>query len=354
MDRSLTAPAVPWSETLGRVVAGAVLSAEETDALMADVLAGKAVPEQLAGLLCVLRSRGVTADELSGFARALRAAGLPLPVSSSVLGRAVDTCGTGGDGAHTINVSTLAALVVAGAGVPVVKHGNRASSSLAGSADVLEALGVVVDLPPPAVIDCLHDSGIGFCFAPRFHPALRHAAPVRRALGIGTIFNLLGPLANPAGVKRQVVGVSHSATAHLMMSVLVAQGSEHVFVVHGHDGLDEVTTTTTTAVVEFVDGETRSYVIDPTTFGIDSASTDALRGGVTEHNAQRARAILNGEAGPQADLVAVNAAAAFLVADEVTTWGEGVELARAVLGDGRAAKTLEQLVSASARTRPSG
>ena len=248
----------------------------------------------------------------------------------------------------------MAALVAAGAGARVAKHGNRAASSQCGSADVLEALGVVIDLAPDGVARCIEEVGIGFCFAPRFHPALRFAGPVRRELGVPTTFNFLGPLANPAGVGRQSVGVSDPAMAERVVGALSELGKAHVLVFYGHDGLDELTTTASSTVYELRDGEVRRSVVDPADFGIDRAEREDLVGGDAAHNAAIVVEVLGGAEGPVRDIVTLNAAAALVVADLADDLATGVDLARAVLDDGRAARTLERFVEASRREREQG
>jgi anthranilate phosphoribosyltransferase len=260
---------------------------------------------------------------------------------------AVDTCGTGGDGSHSINVSTVAALVVAGAGAPVCKHGNRAASSACGSADVLAALGVAVDIGPEGVAACVEQAGMGFCFAPRFHAALRHAGPTRRELGVATVFNFLGPLANPARVRRQVLGVSDPAMAEKVVGVLAANGAERAMVVFGHDGLDELTITTSSTVYELRDGSMRTATVDPTELGIPLADPATLRGGDAVANAAYAREVLAGRLGPHRDIVLLNAAAGIVAAGLADDMAAGVAAAAASVDDGRAAAVLERLVAAS-------
>jgi anthranilate phosphoribosyltransferase len=259
----------------------------------------------------------------------------------------VDVVGTGGDRSHSINVSTLAALVVAGAGGRVCKHGNRAASSACGSADVLGALGVVVELGPDEVARCVTEAGMGFCFAPRFHPAMRHAVPTRRELGVPTVFNSLGPMANPARVRRQVIGVADWSLAERMAQVLATLGSERVLIVHGHDGLDELTTTTTSSVLELRDGEIRSYEVDPTEIGLPTVEMAALRGAEAAVNAEYARRVLAGETGPHRDIVVLNAGAGLVAAGLVDGIASGVELAAATIDEGRAADALDRLGRAS-------
>jgi anthranilate phosphoribosyltransferase len=272
----------------------------------------------------------------------------PLAIEGDLL----DTCGTGGDRSRSINVSTIAALVAAGAGAKVCKHGGRAASSAAGSADVLEALGVVIDLGPVGVRRCVEDTGMGFCFAPRFHPAMRHAAPVRRELGVATVFNFLGPLANPARARYQVVGVSDPAMADKMLGVLLANGARRAMVVYGDDGLDELSTTTTSVVLEAIAGdgadpEVRRYRVDPKELGLEPASAEALRGGDAAANAGVVERVLGGEVGPHRDIVCLNAAAALVVAGLAADLAEGLALAGEVIDRGHAAAVLDRLRTVS-------
>jgi anthranilate phosphoribosyltransferase len=260
----------------------------------------------------------------------------------------LDTCGTGGDRSGTINVSTIAAFVVAGAGVPVCKHGNRAASSKAGSADLLEALGVAINLGPRQVAGCVEEAGIGFCFAPRFHPSMRHAGPTRRELGVPTVFNFLGPLANPARVRRQVVGVSDPAMADKMLGVLVANGATHALVVYGHDGLDELTTTDRSTIVSSTpEGGTTSYQVDPTELGLPRVAKAELLGGDPAANADSARRVLGGEKGPRRDIVLLNAAAGLIAGGMAADLASGLVIATAALDEGRAQERMLQLVSVS-------
>ncbi len=315
---------------------------------MTDVLQGNATASQLAALFCVMRSRGETVDELSGLAQALLEAAVPLDgLAASTRERLVDTCGTGGDRSGTINVSTMAALVVAAAGVPVAKHGNRAASSQTGSADVLEALGVAIDLGAESVVHCIEAANMGFCLAPRFHPGFRHVAPIRRELGVGTAFNFLGPLINPARVVRQVIGVSDPSVAELMLGVLRENGAMHAMVLYGHDGLDELTTTTTSTIHELRDGAVNVYEVDPTKLGISPADPASLRGGAPADNAERVRHILSGEQSPQSEIVALNAAAALVVGGAASNIEEGFAKASEVLASGEAATVLARLAEQS-------
>lgn len=334
-----------WPFVLGLLTSRANLEAEQARAAMAEILAGNATPAQTAGFIVALRMKGETVEELGGLVGAMLdvAEAVPLGDPSTVL----DIVGTGGDRAHTINVSTLAALVAAGAGATVCKHGNRAASSACGTADVLEALGVAIDLGPAEVARCVSEAGMGFCFAPRFHASMRHAGPTRRELGVPTVFNFLGPMANPARVGRQVIGVADAAMAERMLEVLRANGLERALVVHGGDGLDELTTTGPSQVLELRDGEVRAYELDPASLGIPTATPDELRGGDAAHNARLARAVLAGEPGPHRDIVVLNAAAGLIAAGLVDDFAAGIDAAGASIDDGRAEGVLDRLVAVS-------
>jgi anthranilate phosphoribosyltransferase len=336
-----------WPAVLGPLVAGHDLPAESTRAAMAEILDGAATPAQLAGFVVALRMKGETVEELTGLLDAMLGAATLVPVDDGLQGRLIDIVGTGGDRSHSINVSTLASFVVAGAGVPVCKHGNRAASSACGAADLLEALGVTIELTPDDVVRCLEKAGLAFCFAPRFHPALRHAGPPRRELGVPTAFNILGPMANPARVRRLVVGLADPALADRMLGVLQRHGAERVLIVHGDDGLDELTTTTTSVVWE-LDGDTaRTWRLDPGELGLRRATPADLVGGDPATNAGCTRAVLAGEPGPHRDVVVLNAAAGLVVGGAVDSLAAGIELAGSVLDDGRAAAALDALVAAS-------
>ncbi|HEX6418787.1 MAG TPA: anthranilate phosphoribosyltransferase [Acidimicrobiales bacterium] len=334
-----------WPTVLGVLAAGRDLTSQQARSAMTEILDGAASPAQIAGFIVALRMKGETVDELDGMLQAMFDAADRVELAPGA--PVVDVVGTGGDRAHTINVSTLAALVVAGAGGRVCKHGNRAASSAAGTADVLEALGVRIDCGPAEVARCVAEAGIGFCFAPRYHPAMRHAGPTRRELGIPTAFNMLGPLANPAGARRLMIGVSDPAMAERMAGVLAARGAERALVVHGDDGLDELTIATTSRVVELRDGALTSYVIDPAALGLATAPAAAVVGGDPATNAALARRVLDGEAGPHRDIVVLNAAAALTVAGLVDEIAAGLDVARATIDDGRAAKALDRLVAVS-------
>lgn len=336
-----------WAGILTRLMQGRDLAADEAATALDEVLNGRVTPAQLAGFLVALRVKGESVEEMTGLVTSLLAHAEKVPVPAGRTGDLVDTCGTGGDRSHSINVSTLAALVVAGAGALVCKHGNRALSSQTGSADLLEALGVAVDLGPEGVGRCLAEAGLAFCYAPRYHPALRHAGPTRRELGVPTTFNFLGPLVNPARPTRQVVGVSDPAMAETMLGVLAANGSTRAMVVFGHDGLDELTTTTTSTLLDLHDGEVRRIEVDPAALGLAPATADQLRGAGPAANADATRRILDGEPGPHRDLVVLNAAAAMVVAGVADDMAGGLEAARASLDDGGAAEALERLVAVS-------
>lgn len=296
------------------------LTTEQAAAVMGEIMDGRAQPSQIAGLLMALALKGERPSEMVGFARAMRerATKLPAPVDD-----VFDTCGTGGDGAHTFNVSTATALVLAGAGVKVAKHGNRAVSSRAGSADVFEALGVSLEASPETVHRSLEAAGIAFFFAPLWHPSMRHAAVPRRELGVRTAFNLLGPLTNPAGARRQVVGVSRPEHTELVARTLAALGTTRAWVVHGAGGLDEISTLGHTKVSEVRDGTVNTFYVHPADVGLPVATREALAGGTAEENAELVRRLLEGEPGPRRDIVLLNAAAALLVAGRAATLGEG-------------------------------
>ena len=334
-----------WPFVLGRLMSGSPLTAAQAGAALADILEGNATSAQIAGFAVALRMRGETVEEMAGLVTTML--DFAEPVSLGPGAPVVDTCGTGGDRSHSINVSTIASFVVAGAGARVCKHGNRAASSASGSADVLEALGVVIDLGPAGVARCVAEAGMGFCFAPRYHAASRHAIPTRRELGVPTVFNFLGPLANPSRPRRQVVGVSDPAMGEKMLGVLKTNGAERALVVFGHDGLDELTITTTSTVLELADGSVRSYEVDPASLGLGLASLDDLRGGDAALNASLARRVLDGEAGPHRDIVLLNAAAGIVAAGLGADLAEGVEHARVSLDSGKAAGVLDRLVEVS-------
>ena len=340
-----------WPGVLGRLTGGESLSEPEAACVLGEVLSGEATPAQIAALLIGLRAKGESIEEMTGLVRAMLAHAVPLPLPGN-LADVVDVVGTGGDRLRSINVSTIASFVVAGAGVPVCKHGNRAASSSVGTADVLEALGVAVDLSAGGVARCLAEVGMGFCFARRFHPAMRFVAAVRSELGVPTIFNFLGPLSNPARAQRQLVGVSDPAMASKMAGVLGANGSRRSMIVYADDGLDELSVTSPSTVLDLVgDGEgafdVRTLRIDPADLGFGRAGMQDLRGGDAAFNAAVIRAVLAGERSPRRDIGVLNAAAALVVAGRVDDLGAGVELATASIDGGSAAAVLEALVRTS-------
>jgi anthranilate phosphoribosyltransferase len=331
-------------------VRGQEVPAGELSGAFGEIAAGQAPPAQVAGLLVALRTRGETVGEIVAAARALRAHALraSVPVDPDT----VDTCGTGGDGAHTFNISTCAAFVVAGAGVPVAKHGNRAASSRCGSIDVLEALGVRVDLPVEVAARVLAEVGIAPFFARRAHPALRHVAALRAELGIRTLMNCLGPLLNPVGVRFQLVGVYADGLVETLAAALGELGAVRALVVHGSDGLDEITTTGPTHGALLEEGRVRRVSIEPRRLGIPESKADDLRGGDAGTNAAIVRAVLGGEPGPRRDVVLLNAAGALWAAGRVLDLEEGLEQAARSLDSGAALERLERLVEATARARP--
>jgi anthranilate phosphoribosyltransferase len=341
----VTHPVPVLTEAIGCLMRREDLSPELAERALASILGGDATDVQIAGFAVALRAKGETTSELAALARAM----LHFAERVAVVGEGalVDTCGTGGDRAGTVNVSTMAALIAAGAGVRVAKHGNRAASSQCGSADVLDALGVVIDLPPASVVRCIQHAGIGFCFAPRFHPAMRFAATARRQLGVPTTFNVLGPLANPAGVRHQAVGVADPAMAERVVGALAELGTQHALVFYGHDGLDELTTTTTSTVFELREGEVRRYDVDPALLGLTRADPAALLGGNAAANAAAVRRVLDGDQGPVRDIAMLNAAAALVAADVVADLAEGIAAAASSLDGGKAAEALRALVDVS-------
>jgi anthranilate phosphoribosyltransferase len=334
---------------LEQLVAGHDLDEVDARTLMDSLMRGELEAPMVAALLTALRAKGETSDEVAGFVRGMLAAATRLPLDDDVASRAIDTCGTGGDGAGTINVSTVAALVAAAAGVPVAKHGNRAASSLAGSADLLEAWGVAIELGPDAAASVLRDVGVTFLFARRYHPAMRHVAPIRSALGMRTVFNLLGPLSNPAGVRRQVVGVPDARIGALVAGALARLGDRRALVVHGDDGLDELTTTTTSRMWDVRDGVVEERTVDPQALGLAPATRAQLQGGDVARNRELADAVLDGATGAMHDLVALNAAAALLVADVVDDLAEGLEQAGKLLGSGAARDVRDRWIERSQR-----
>ena len=322
---------------LAKLVRRIDLDADEIEAAFGQILEGNASDIEAAGFAVALRTKGETVEELAAMVRTM----LRFATTINVADGAIDTCGTGGDRACTVNVSTIAALIAAGAGARVVKHGNRAASSQCGSADVLESLGLPVELGPAGVERCVAEVGVGFCLAPRYHPALRFMGPARRELGVPTTFNFLGPLANPARVRRQAVGVSDPAMAERVIAVLEANGAEHAWVFYGDDGLDELTTTSTSTVYELRDGEVNRFTLDPKELGIARAGRADLEGGDAATNAGAVRAVLNGEPGPVRDIALLNAGAALVVAGRADKIGDALDLAREAVDSGAGARVLE-------------
>jgi anthranilate phosphoribosyltransferase len=333
-----------WPQVLRRLVAGDSLSEPEARAALDVVMSGELTSAQIAAFLVALRAKGESAAEIAGFVRSMVGHAQRLTVEGPI----VDTCGTGGDHAGTFNISTVAALAVAAAGLRVAKHGNRAASGRCGSADLLEGWGVAIDLPPDAVRASIEEIGIGFLFARSFHPAMRHVAPVRTLLGIPTVFNVLGPLTNPAGVDRQVVGVADAELAPLIAEALLRLGRTHALVFRGEDGLDELTTTGPSRLWEIRDGSVAESVFDPTSLGLSPASPEDLRGGGLEENLLVADTVLAGEPGAPADVVALNAAAALYVGGRAESLADGLEMARDAINSGAAATLRDTWV---ARTR---
>jgi len=334
-----------WGRVITKLLHGESLTEDESAGAMAEIMEGAATPAQVAGFVVALRAKGETTEEIVGLVKTMRTYGqkVPLPDHYEVL----DTCGTGGDRSGTFNVSTAAAIVCAGAGVKVAKHGNRAASSRCGSADVLEALGVKLDLTPDQVAACIERAGIGFCFAPVFHPAMRHAGAPRRELGIATVFNFLGPLTNPAGATRQALGVSDPKMLPKMVDTLARLGSKHVVAFHGDRGLDELATSGPSRVLELKDGTTTEWTIDPTALGLEPAPLDAIAGGDAAENARAVRSLLAGEKGPKRDVVVLNAAAGLVAAGRVGDMKAGLAMAADAIDSGGAARALDLLVEAS-------
>ena len=335
-------------QALQRVLDGRDLSRDETRQVMGEIMAGEATPAQIGGFLVALRAKGETADEIAGCAEAMRAHVLSVRPRRDDL---VDTAGTGGDGARTINISTAAALVAAAAGAAVAKHGNRAVSSACGSADVLEALGFSLEQEPDRIARSIDELGFGFLFAPSHHPAMRHAAPVRKELATRTVFNVLGPLTNPAGARAQVVGVYSPDLVRTIADVLATLGARRAFVVHGAGGIDELSPVGPNLVAEVVDGAVRERTLDPEAeLGLPRCGVDELRGGTPAENATAVRDVFAGADGGRRSAVLLNAAGAIAAAGHAEDLGEGLEIARETVDSGAAAARLEQLVSFSRET----
>ncbi|MER8389366.1 anthranilate phosphoribosyltransferase [Mesorhizobium sp. M0166] len=327
---------------IAKVAAGSALSFEEAREAFDIIMSGDATPGQIGGFLMALRVRGETVSEIAGAVATMRAKMLRVEAPEG----AIDIVGTGGDNSHSVNISTASAFAIAGSGVPVAKHGNRGLSSLTGAADVLIALGVKIDIPPETIGRCIHEAGVGFMFAPAHHPAMKHVGPTRVELGTRTIFNLLGPLSNPASVRRQMVGVFLPEWIMPVAETLKELGADHAWIVHG-DGYDEITTTGETLVAELAGGEIRSFTLTPEAVGLKRHTKDELRGGDAAHNAQALRDMLGGAAGAFRDTVLMNAGAGLVVAGKVTTLADGMVTAAQAIDSGRALKVLDRLVEIS-------
>jgi anthranilate phosphoribosyltransferase len=335
-----------WPALLTELLERRDLPAAHARAAMATILAGEATAAQLIGFVVALRAKGETPEEISGLLDAVLEAATLVPLPPELQATAIDIVGTGGDRSHSINVSTMAAIVTAGAGVPVCKHGARAASSKCGTADVLEELGVAIELSPAGVLRCVQQAGIGFCLAPRYHPAFRFAAPSRREIGIPTVFNMLGPMANPGRVKRQLIGVANPGVAERMLASLRLHGSHRAWVVHGN-GLDELTTTGTSTVLALDDDTVRSFTVDPLALGLAPAIMDELVGGTPDVNAEVVRRVLGGEHGAHRNIVVLNAAAALVVAGVADSIEAGLIIAGEAIDSGRASATLDRFVEVS-------
>jgi len=335
---------VTIQEAIAKLIDAQNLTRDEMTGVMNQIMSGEATDAQIGAFLIALRIKGESVDEIVGAASVMREKATPIKTKHSVL---VDTCGTGGDHSGTFNISTTAAFVVAGAGLCVAKHGNRAATSQSGSADVLKALGVHVEASPEVISRCLDEVGIGFLFAVSLHGAMKYAIGPRREVGARTVFNALGPLTNPAGAKRQVIGVYSAALTETLAKVLGNLGSEHVFVVHGSDGLDEMTLTGPTRVSELKNGSVSTYDVSPSDFGLTQASAADLQGGPADENAKMTLAILNGETGPKRDIVLLNAAAAIVAGGKAKDLAEGIQVAAKVIDSGRALEKLEGLKKVS-------
>jgi anthranilate phosphoribosyltransferase len=328
---------------IGKIATGESLSRDEAAHAFDKMMSGEATPAQMGGLLMALRIRGETVEEITGAVTTMRAKMLRVEAPKD----AIDVVGTGGDAAGSYNISTCAAFIVAGAGVPVAKHGNRALSSRSGAADVLGALGVNIELTPEKIAQCIREAGIGFMFAPAHHPAMKHVGPARVELGTRTIFNLLGPLSNPAGVKRQMVGVFARPWIEPLAHVLAALGCERAWVVHGSDGLDEITTSGPTSVASLEGGKVTTFEITPEDADLKRAATADLKGADAAHNAEALRAVLDGKPGPFRDIAILNAAATLVVAGKAKNIKEGAQLAAKSVDSGEAKKRLDRLVAVS-------
>ena len=334
-------------ESIDTVVSGRSLTMEEASSVMREIMEGEATPAQLGAFLTALALKGETTQEIAGMARVMRDMALRVEVD----GELVDTVGTGGDGKNTFNISTATAFVAAGAGLKVAKHGNRAASGSCGSADVLEALGVQIELSPVAVAQCINEVGVGFMFAPAFHPAMRHAGPVRREIGIRTVFNILGPLTNPAGAQTQLLGVAFPELGGIMAEVLGLLGSHHAMIVHGAGGLDEISLSGDTSVWEVRRGQVEEWTIRVEDTGLPETPIEAIRGGSKEENAATMPRLFQGEQGAVRDMVLLNSAGVLMVGDKAETIRQGVEMSAGIIDSGAALAKLDQMVEVTQRFR---
>ena len=334
-------------ESINTVVSGQSLTMEEASSVMREIMEGEATPAQLGAFLTALALKGETTQEIAGMARVMREMALRVDVD----GELVDTVGTGGDGKNTFNISTATAFVAAGAGLKVAKHGNRAASGSCGSADVLEALGVQIELSPVAVAQCINEVGVGFMFAPAFHPAMRHAGPVRREIGIRTVFNILGPLTNPAGAQTQLLGVAFPELGGIMAEVLGLLGSHHAMIVHGAGGLDEISLSGDTSVWEVRRGQVEEWTIRVEDTGLPETPIEAIRGGSKEENAATMLRLFQGEQGAVRDMVLLNSAGVLMVGDKAKTIRQGVEMSAGIIDSGAALAKLDQMVEVTQRFR---
>ena len=332
-------------ESIDTVVSGQSLSMEDASLVMREIMEGEATPAQLGAFLTALALKGETTQEIAGMAKVMREMALQVKVD----GELIDTVGTGGDGKNTFNISTATAFVAAGAGLKVAKHGNRAASGSCGSADVLEALGVQIELSPEAVAQCVNEVGVGFMFAPAFHPAMRYAGPVRREIGIRTVFNILGPLTNPAGAQTQLLGVAFPELGGIMAEVLGFLGSHHAMIVHGHGGLDEISLSGDTSVWEVRGGEVEEWTLHVEDTGLPEAPIEAILGGTKEENAATMRRVFQGEPGPIRDMVLLNSAGVLMVGDKAESIRKGVEMSAGIIDSGAALAKLDQMIEVTQR-----
>ena len=332
-------------ESIDTVVSGQSLSMEDASLVMREIMEGEATPAQLGAFLTALALKGETTQEIAGMAKVMREMALQVKVD----GELIDTVGTGGDGKNTFNISTATAFVAAGAGLKVAKHGNRAASGSCGSADVLEALGVQIELSPEAVAQCVNEVGVGFMFAPAFHPAMRYAGPVRREIGIRTVFNILGPLTNPAGAQTQLLGVAFPELGGIMAEVLGFLGSHHAMIVHGHGGLDEISLSGDTSVWEVRGGEVEEWTLHVEDTGLPETPIEAILGGTKEENAATMRRVFQGEQGAVRDMVLLNSAGVLMVGDKAESIRKGVEMSAGIIDSGAALAKLDQMIEVTQR-----